>query len=233
MIVMILKDLHEQFQNRLHEPLSIKRGRLFRRRGAAAFMLVFKNNIYQPEMSSEMNPGPAPYDLLLQALMTDRDLFAGLSRLDEAEANEKLKVFFPHASRFGPLRILNAISRGLIEGLVNPGQWFQMNAYHLCYLYDSLYGTVEEYSYGDPPQRREIFPELHGAPIDLNPFLEKYFFNTAFLIDPERFNNMDSEEKQTRGFVDPCLFGVINRLLPSDEEIGLKEIADPYGDEAA
>ncbi len=176
---------------------------------------------------------PAPYDLVLKALMTDRDLFAGLSSLHETDANDKLKVFFPHAARFGPFRILNVISRTLIEALVQPGLWYQMNAYHLCYLYDSLYGTIEEYSYEDLPQRQTIFPELNGAPIDFDQFLDKFFFNTAFLIDADRFNNMDAEEKQTRGFVDPCLFGVINRLLPTDEEIVLQEIADPYGDAAA
>ena len=57
--------------------------------------------------------------------------------------------------------------------------------------------------------------------IDFNDFLDKYFFNTAFLIDSERYNNMDTEDKQQRVFVDPCLFGVINRLIPTKDEIRL------------
>ena len=32
---------------------------------------------------------------------------------------------------------------------------------------------------------------------------------------------MDTEDKQHRGFVDPCLFGVINRLIPTKEETQL------------
>ena len=39
-----------------------------------------------------------------------------------------------------------------------------------------------------------------GADIDFNEFLNKYFFNTAFLIDPERYNKMDTEDKLQRVF---------------------------------
>ena len=73
-----------------------------------------------------------------------------------------------------------------------------------------------------------MFPELHGERIDLNDFMENYFLDTSFLIDPDRFNKMDSKEKNDLGLTDPCLFGVINRLVPSEEEIGLKEIENPY-----
>ena len=111
---------------------------------------------------------------------------------------------------------------------MNPDKWYQMNAYHLCYLYDSLTSTLEEYSYESPEQRIELFPELNGEPIDFDQFLETYFMNTAFLMDPDRFNGMDSEEKEDRGFIDSCLFGAINRLVPSKEEINLQQIDNPY-----
>jgi hypothetical protein len=47
-------------------------------------------------------------------------------------------------------------------------------------------------------------------------------------MDPDRFNGMDSEEKEDRGFIDSCLFGAINRLVPSKEEINLQQIDNPY-----
>lgn len=196
-------------------------------------MLVLKKNIYQPEYAPSppgFYPPPHldPYNFIFQALVADRDLFVGLSQLPEDKGTEQCKLFFPHASRFGLMPVLNQISKRMMEALVNPGQWYQVNAYHLCYLYDSLYGMVEEYSYESPEQRENMFPELQGEAIDFNQFLDEYFFNTAFLIDQDRFNNMDFKEKEKLGFVAPCLFGVINKLIPSQEEILLKETNNPY-----
>ena len=97
-----------------------------------------------------------------------------------------------------------------------------MNAYHLTYLFDSLHGTYEDYSYSDTQQRTAIFPELEGTAINFDMFLVSYFFGTAFLMDPDRFNNMDSEEKKSLKLTDPCLFGVINNLIPTKEETKLQ-----------
>ena len=195
-------------------------------------MLVFKKNIYQnveptdPTVSA--NPHLDSYNLIFNTLVSDRDLLLNLGQLDPKEGAERFQLFFPHASRFGSLGIVNAISKKMLEGLVHPDKWLQMNAYHLCYLYDSLASVIEDYSYESPEQRIEQFPELNGEPIDFNEFLEFYFLNTAFLMDPERFNSMDAQEKKDRGFVDPCLFGAINCLVPSEEEIKLVEIENPY-----
>jgi hypothetical protein len=195
-------------------------------------MLVFKRNIYSPvespQLSSANNHYLDSYNFIFNSLLADRDLFLGLAQLDQEEGVDRFQLFFPHASRFGSLDIINALSKQLLEGLVTPDKWYQMNAYHLCYLYDSLTSTLEEYSYESPERRIDMFPELNGEPIDFDQFLETYFLNTAFLMDPERFNSMDSQEKEDRGFVDSCLFGAINRLVPSKEEINLQQIDNPY-----
>lgn len=195
-------------------------------------MLVFKKNIYslteKPTLSPSGNPLLDPYSFIFNSILADRDLFLGLGQLDPEKGSERFKLFFPHASRFGSLGIVNSISKRLLESLVIPDKWFQLNAYHLSYLYDSLSSMIEEYSYEAAEQRKNMFPELNGEPIDFNGFLENYFMNTAFLIDPGRFNNMDSQEKESLGFIDPCLFGAINRLVPSEEEINLVEVKNPY-----
>ncbi len=89
----------------------------------------------------------------------------------------------------------------------------------MTYLFDSLHGTFEEYSYLEPDHRKEMFPELQGETMDFDQFLDNYFFGTAFLMDPDRFNNMPPEEKKSLNLTDPCLFGVLNRLIPAEEEI--------------
>ena len=89
---------------------------------------------------------------------------------------------------------------------IDRNNWHILNAYHQTYLFDSLNGTFEDYSYSEPQQRMEIFPELKGSAIDFERFLENYFFGTAFLMDPDRFNNMSPEEKKRFNLNDPCLF---------------------------
>jgi hypothetical protein len=195
-------------------------------------MLVLKKNIYETfgteSLVPSSNPNLDPYNFLFKTLVSDRDLFLSLGQVNTEESQERFKIFFPNASRFGTIPIVNLISKRLLESLVIPDKWFQLNAYHFCYLYDSLYGFTEEYSYESPEQRKKMFPELRGDSIDLNDFLDNYFIDTSFLIDPDRFNNMDSQEKTDLGLTDPCIFGVINRLVPAEEEISLMEIENPY-----
>ena len=137
------------------------------------------------------------------------------------EALERLSILYPHASRFGGVDILNSISKRLLEAIVKPSLWYGMNAYHYCYLYDCLTSIVEDYSYSDSEQRIKTFPEMMSADIDFNEFLNKYFYNTTFLINLERYNNLEREEKLKLGLDDNCLFGVINGLTPTKEEINL------------
>lgn len=193
-------------------------------------MLAFKKNIYErPEDESGFSLYPDPYDLLMNTLISDRNIFIGLGRLNPKDGNEKSKNLFPHASSFGNLPILNSISKRLLECLVDRSNWYELNAYHLCYIYDSLCSIFEEYNYDEPEKRMDMFPELNGANIDLNTFLNDYFYDTAFLIDPDRFNDMNPEEKKEKGLQIPCLFGVINRLVPTEEEISLKKLEEsPY-----
>jgi len=196
-------------------------------------MLIFKKNIY--EASESIHPENMddplfdPYNFVFHSLVTDREIFFGLNQLPESEARERAKTLFPHASLFGSVSLLNNFSRFLLEGLINRNNWHTINSYHQTYLFDSLNGTFEDYSYSEQQQRMKIFPELNGSEIDFERFLENYFFGTAFLMDPDRFNYMSPEEKKRLNLNDPCLFGAINRLAPNEEESRLKTtIVTPY-----
>lgn len=196
-------------------------------------MLYFKKNIYQqePETFSHEEPEPLfdPYNFIMQALIGDRNIFYGLKQINPNEKLERLTTLFPHASKFGGVDILNLISKRLLEGIVQPNVWYQMNAYQACYLYDSLFAAAEDYSYSDLDQRMSTYPEMIGTDIDFNDFLNTYFLNTAFLIDSDRFNNMSMDYKEQNGLLDPCLFGVINKLIPTKNETQLITLdTDPF-----
>ncbi len=194
-------------------------------------MLVFKKNIYDKNLSihpeNEDHQNLDPYDFVFRSLTADREIFFGLEQLPQQESQNHFKTLFPHASRFAPISLCNNFSRLLLEGLVNKNQWHSMNSYHMTYLFDSLHGTFEEYSYLSPEERIEIFPNLQGNNIDFDHFLDTYFFGTAFLINAERYNNMSAEEKKRLKLTDPCLFGVINRLIPDDKESQFNIVTDP------
>jgi len=196
-------------------------------------MLIFKKSIYEvPEFTHAENiddQGLDPYNFIFHSLMTDREIFFGLNQLPDSEGLERAKTLFPHASLFGNVSLLNNFSRNLFEGLIDRKVWHTLNAYHLTYLFDSLHGTYEDYSYSDHQQRMEIFPELNGKDINFDHFLENYFFGTAFLMDAERFNKMTPEQKKSLNLTDPCLFGVVNQLTPTKEESVLQTTtAIPY-----
>lgn len=202
-------------------------------------MLIFNKNIYQPrpdefdplhlENEDSPNFNLDPYDLLLTVLSQDRRLFIGLERMDKMELDEKMPIIFPNASRFGDLDVLNQLSKRLLEGLVDQSRWYGMNSYHACYLYDALFSMVEDYSYSDIAERLEIFPDHGGEAIDLNSFINEYFLNTLFLVHPDRFDKLSPDELEERYAKNPCLFGVVNRLTPSPEEIQLTQHAtNPY-----
>lgn len=222
-------------------------------------MLVFKTNIYYHPLDTQNGasphrpyggdeaPQPVAFHLIHKALEAGCEVVEELNRLDSTAAFERLKVLFPHATRFGGLSVLATLSGNLREGLVDTRRWQLMNCYHFCYLYDALQEMVEDYSYGNATRRCELIPELHGDSLNFNHFLNQYFFHTAFLIAPKRFNSMSPEERRRLGKLDHAYFGavlppdnpglpedptlskVINATPPQPEDLELVETpGDPY-----
>ncbi|MEE8260206.1 MAG: hypothetical protein V3R14_04330 [Nitrospinaceae bacterium] len=220
-------------------------------------MLVFKKNIYLDplrlkkssgikEFRDEEDPSPLPFNFIYKALSNAQNLFQEIKDTENRELSDQLDILFPHASRLGKTEILSDLSHRLFTGLTHNQIWFTMNCYHQCFLYDCLLDVVEDYSYNDEAARRELFPEMKGQPLDFNRFLLEYFFNTTFLIAPERFNPMSPEERkqllrspdfgqdfpQLKRFSDPedsTLAKVINSVPPDPEEMVLKPLEqNPY-----
>ncbi len=220
-------------------------------------MLVFKKNIYldpfrsrnssnSKEFRDEEDPSPLPFSFIYKALFNSQKLFQEIEGKKDRGLSDQLGILFPHASRLGNIGILSDLSHRLFTGLTDTQTWFTMNCYHQCFLYDCLLDIVEDYSYNDETERRELFPEMKGQALDFNKFLLEYFFNTTFLIAPERFNPMNPEERkqllrspdfgqdfpQLKRFSepeDPTLAKVINHIPPEPEEMALKPLTqNPY-----
>jgi len=220
-------------------------------------MLVFKKNIYLDPLRSrdsfdikeyrdEEDPSPLPFNFIFKALSNSQKLFQEVKNMESHQLSDQLGILFPHASRLGKTEVLSDLSHRLFTSLTDNQTWFTMNCYHQCFLYDCLLDVVEDYSYSDDAERRKLLPEMKGQSLDFNRFLLEYFFNTTFLIAPERFNKMSPEERKQllrspdfgHGFPqlkrfsdpeDPTLAKVINSLPPAPEDIALKPLKhNPY-----
>jgi len=218
-------------------------------------MLVFKKNIYflplprksplqAREYRDEEEPSPLAFNFIHQALENSQSLFQEFQERQAPETSRQLDILFPHASRWGSAESLQHLSDHLWRGLWDRQNWWIMNCYHQCFLYDCLLDGVEEYSYSADEERRRFLPELEGRELDFNRFLAEYFFNTVFLIAPERFDSLSSEDRKQLGrppfsrhdplpgFLpqeDPTLEKVIHSIPPAPEDLTLRSIGySPY-----
>jgi hypothetical protein len=202
-------------------------------------MLIFKNNIYDLKETgfAGFSRSPDPdYDTLFDprhfvetALSEENEIFAFIEKQPREYWSEDTQKFYPRASHIGNLSILEKILKILQKGLADPNTWYHMNTYHFCFLYDVLARHAFNYNHDNREERLNTLPELKGKPIQIELFVRNYFYNTVFLLDEDKFDSLSREEKLKRGFDCPCQFGVVHGLIPTEEEMALKESRDyPY-----
>ena len=202
-------------------------------------MLIFKNNIYDPTETGiagfSRSPDPDydswfdPGHFVEKALSEENEIFSFIEKQPREYWNEDKQKFYPRAGQIGHLGILEKILKILIKGFANKKVWYQMNTYHFCFLYDVLVRHAFNYNHDNREERLNTLPELKEKTIQTELFIRNYFYNTVFLLDEEKFDALSREEKLKRGFDCPCQFGVVHGLIPTEEEMALKESRDyPY-----
>lgn len=202
-------------------------------------MLIFKNNIYDRQelgfAGLFRSPDPDyddrfdPRHFIETALTEEEEILVFIEKQPSQYWNEDASKFFPHACKFGSLTILRKILEIIRGGFSESGVWYQMNTYHFCFLYDILARHAFNYNHDNREERVNTLPELKGKPVQFDLFLKNFFFNTVFLMDPDKYDSLSHEDKLARGFDCPCQFGVIHGLTPTQEEMELKESKDyPY-----
>ncbi len=195
-------------------------------------MLIFKNNIYDTSSPGKLIPCPDsdysscfnPSHFIEVALSQEEEVLSFIERQPQMHWKEDFRQFYPHAGRINSLLYLQETLKILRLGLNETSCWQYMNTYHFCFLYDVLVRFSFNYNHDSFQEKLSHLPELKGKPVYLGNFVSNYFFNKSFLIDPEHFNSLKQEEKTE--YDCPCLFGVINGLSPTREEMALKESQD-------
>ena len=202
-------------------------------------MLVFKNNIYEPFLSNnanvtltpdeDFNMGFDPLHLFQVALKEEKEVISFIERQSSAFYREDLLQFYPYSGKVGSLNYIKQIYQILKKGLENFTLWQHMNSYHFSFFYDVLIRFIFNYNHDIDKERINSLPELKAQPIFLENFLKNYFFDWNFNINEDHFNSLTHKQKRALGYDCPYLFGVINGLAPTREEMALKDSQDyPY-----
>lgn len=202
-------------------------------------MLIFKNNLYaknEPAGTGYIrSPDPGfeeafdPAHFLTRVLEEEEETLRFLERQPREYWNQDGLKFFPVSHKAGGFQTLQAILTILKDGHKDRKTWYHMNAYHFGFLHDALSRFTFNYNLDNLEEKYKALPELKGLPLNFNWFVKNYFFGTLFLTSEEEFDRFTAEDKQKKGFTDPCLFAVIHGLAPTREELKLKAANDyPY-----
>ena len=200
-------------------------------------MLVFKNNIYSSagQFPSPLTPDPGynlSFDiqhLIKVTFKQEEETLSFIQRQHYIYWKEDLLQFYPHSGKTNNLYSLQETLNILKFGLNETSCWHLMNSYHFCFLYDALMRFSFNYNHDNLQEKLAQLPELEGRPLQIGNIINNYFFNTLFLTNAAHFNSLDAEIKYTLGYKCPQLFGVINGLAPTKDEIALKKTKDfPY-----
>ena len=200
-------------------------------------MLAFKNNIYDISSPGKLVPCPDadynnyfdPQHFVEVALEQEEEVLSFIERQPREYWREDFRQFYPHSGRINSMQSLKEILRILQFGLNHTSCWQHMNTFHFCFLYDVLARFSFNYNHDNLQEKLLHLPELKGKPVYLGIFFKNYFFNKAFLVDPEHFNSLEREDKIKLGYDAPHLFSVINGLSPTHEEMALRDSRDyPY-----
>ena len=227
------------FLGRLYDLIEIL---IFHKAFSFPRMLIFQKNIYEinglsindsPMESADFVPeyhlSFNARDFIESALLEDESLIETLQKQHSDFREEDTQRFYPNAHKIGGLNVIKNVIQILLQGLTFESAWYHMNTYHYCVLYDILYRYAFYYNCDSFLEKRKALPELRGATLPFDLFIKDYFFNTAFLLDKDTYNSLTAKEKLQRDLTCPRLFGVINGLLPTQEEIELQESRDyPY-----
>jgi hypothetical protein len=200
-------------------------------------MLVFKNNIYDTTSPGKLILCPDldynyffdPLHFVKVALNQEEEVLSFIERQARKYWREDFRQFYPHSGKINSLKALKEILRILKSGLNDNSCWQQMNTFHFCFLYDVLVRFSFNYNHDNLQEKLSSLPELKGKPIYLGVFFSNYFFNKAFLVDPDFFNSLERGDKVKLGYDESHLFAVINGLTPTLEEMALKKSQNyPY-----
>jgi hypothetical protein len=174
-----------------------------------------------------MQPDRVFRAILHDALEFTRDTLADLANEDE----DYWVAQYPNAARGLPAGAAVTLLDQLVAAS-RDAQLYQLTDYHWLLLYDCLRvycdihnDNVQEASQGVLP----VGPYQVG-PIDFDLVVDRYFWDTDFLLDSTSLAGLGPEGRESLGVSDE-VFGIAHRLSPHPEELQIIPWHGPEWDE--
>jgi hypothetical protein len=166
------------------------------------------------------------------------EIAADLVRLDPSE--DTWVMGYPRSATCLTRDQACEVLRDLLDTLHRP-QTYVPTTYHWLVIYECLHFYIEVLNDDPAPDLVEelkasarardasylAFPRdaqgSEGFSIDFESFIEAYFWDTDFLLDPSTFSQLGAPARQQFGY--PAdLFGVLMGLIPHPAELVLKRV---------
>ena len=160
---------------------------------------------------------------IVHAAMTDALAEIELNKDDHACSLEDFTARYPESAKcFTP-----ALAETTLKGLLRASQdsaLYQLTDYHWLLLYEVLDNFTEVFN--DEPiyvGGGELVTKYGVKNIDFYDFIDCYFWDTDFLIEPDSMINMREKGRQSMAFNQEA-YGVIQRWAPHPEELALTKV---------
>jgi hypothetical protein len=179
---------------------------------------------------------PAATEIFLYCL----EIAADLARADMPD--DEWALAYPRSAQCVSRQRAREVLLDLLDKLQQP-QTYVPTTYHWLLLYECLHFHIE--CLNDDPGAHFVdalkasraaqdaaylaFPRdghgREGVSIDFEAFIEVYFWDIDFLLDPSTYEQLGAPARQQLGFR-ADLFGVVSGLLPHPAELVLKTVEE-------
>jgi len=187
-----------------------------RLRGQRAEMLYFANK-----------PDPV-FTALLHAALENMHGMLVDPDADPADTTRYWQAQCPLASKCFPLALAIYTMDRLLVASREPIIAYRITDYHWLLLYDCLdtYCSVHNDYAAENPERAFPVGQYEIGEIDFDAIVDRYFWDTDFLIEASTVDGLGPEGRQAMGLSHEA-FGIAQKLVPHNDELKFEALAEP------
>jgi hypothetical protein len=181
----------------------------------------------EPMLRFEVSPDTVFLAILHAALALQKSCVEELMEMEEGPASRWWPVTEPMIARFfDPPTAVRLIERLLAAS--RDTQLYQLTDYHWLIIYRCLETFCDlhnDKAATDPSGRAVVGPYSIGS-IDFDAIVDRFFWDTDFLMGPELLELSADQRRGQLGFSDEA-FSIAVGLKPHPSELEIRPVADP------
>ncbi len=147
---------------------------------------------------------------------------------DPAEADELWRADYPYAAKCFPLALAVDTLDRLLAASQNPTTLYRLTDYHWLLLYACLETYCAVHNGFAAEAADQMFPvgPYDIGEIDFHALVDRYFWDTDFLLDASTAAALGPEGREQLGFSLEA-FGISQELVPHVEELKFEPVEPP------